>query len=127
MDDFSRYFTPQQANLLLPRLRPRIEELLRIRQTIIDLSPDLAQSLEKALNNGGSQATGAVLDAMELARRLMEEIQESGALIKDISRGLLDFPSHRDGRVVFLCWQYDEPAVEFWHELDAGFPGRQPL
>lgn len=55
------------------------------------------------------------------------ELGELGVEFKDYERGLLDFPGERDGRAVYLCWQLGEPAVRFWHELDAGFPGRRPV
>ncbi len=48
-------------------------------------------------------------------------------LIKDLDRCLLDFPSEREGRMVFLCWEYGEPELAFWHDIDAGFTGRHPL
>jgi hypothetical protein len=60
--------------------------------------------------------------------KLTTEIGELGVQMKDYSRGLIDFPSWRDGRVVLLCWQLGEPdEIEWWHEVEAGFAGRQPL
>jgi hypothetical protein len=57
----------------------------------------------------------------------MELIAASGAELKDINSGLLDFRSQREGREVYLCWRYGEGEIRFWHDLDAGFAGRQPL
>ena len=57
----------------------------------------------------------------------MHRIQDTGALIKDINIGLLDFPALRDGREVYLCWQYGEGDIAYWHEIDAGYEGRQPI
>jgi hypothetical protein len=67
-------------------------------------------------------------------KRLIDAIQEKinqitrlGIELKDIDRGLVDFPSLREGRVVYLCWLVSEPTVSYWHEVEAGFRGRQPL
>ena len=59
--------------------------------------------------------------------KLVAEIQARGALVKDINNGLLDFSTLRDGREVYLCWQYGEAELQFWHEVEAGFTGRKPL
>jgi hypothetical protein len=64
---------------------------------------------------------------MRRVKRSVERIQGTGVLVKDLNRGLLDFPAERDGRIVFLCWQYGEPTVAYWHDIDAGFVGRRPL
>ena len=58
---------------------------------------------------------------------LIHQIQDTGVLIKDINIGLLDFPALRDEREVYLCWQYGEDEITFWHEIDAGFAGRQSI
>jgi hypothetical protein len=67
-------------------------------------------------------------------KRLIDAIQEKinqitrlGIELKDIDRGLVDFPSLREGRVVYLCWLVSEPTVSYWHEVEAGFRGRRPL
>jgi hypothetical protein len=57
----------------------------------------------------------------------VHEIEESGVHLKDVQLGLVDFPAERDGERIYLCWQFGEPEVAFWHTLDAGFAGRQPL
>jgi len=91
----------------------------------------------------GSTARGVALEAIATedllrerptARALVEEldgivreIEESGAHLKDIRLGLVDFPAERNGEVVYLCWQFGEPEVAFWHRVEEGFAGRQPL
>lgn len=127
MDQFDQYFTPDEANQLLVDLASEIEELMQSRARIIEIRPELDHGLEKAKGNGGSRATGELMALMGRVRRTIEHIQARGVLVKDIDQGLLDFPAEREGRVVYLCWKYGEPAVEFWHDLDAGFAGRQPL
>ena len=58
---------------------------------------------------------------------IVEEIEASGAHLKDVQLGLVDFPAEREGEIVYLCWQFGEPEVAFWHRVEDGFAGRQPL
>lgn len=127
MDPFDRYFTEGEANALLRELLRDIEDLMATRNRIVEIRPELESGLQKALGNGGSQATGELLSLMRRVERSVERIQGTGVLVKDLDRGLLDFPAERDGRIIFLCWQYGEPTVAYWHDIDAGFAGRQPL
>ncbi len=127
MDSFDRYFTIEEASALLEELLPVIEDVMAIRNRIIEIRPELESGLEKAMGNGGSHATGELLDLMSRVSRRVDQIQASGVLMKDLDRGLLDFPSDRDGQVVFLCWQYGEPTIAYWHDIEAGFAGRQLL
>ncbi len=127
MDIFDRYFTEGEANALLRELLRDIEDLMATRNRIVEIRPELESGLQKALGNGGSQATGELLSLMRRVKRSVERIQGTGVLVKDLDRGLLDFPAERDGRIIFLCWQYGEPTVAYWHDIDAGFAGRQPL
>lgn len=127
MEPFDRYFTEEEANTTLKELLPAIEELIATRNRIVEIRPELQSGLQKALGNGGSQATGELLNLMVRVRRYLEQIQGTGVLVKDLGRGLLDFPAEREGRVVFLCWQRGEPTIAYWHDIDSGFAGRQPL
>jgi hypothetical protein len=122
-----RYFTLEQANDALVAIKPMVAEILEIRQIILERQPDVWPSLQKAVGNGGSKAASQV--ALEFARMdaLVRQIQASGVLLKDINIGLLDFPSLREGREIYLCWRYGEDSVQFWHDLDAGYAGRQRL
>ena len=123
----ARYYTVEEANALLPSLRPMVKELLDARQRIVDAQPELWPMLEKAAGNGGSRKAGAVLADFEAIQRAVKAIEGMGLHLKDINTGLIDFLSERDGREVYLCWRFDEPNVAHWHDLDAGFAGRQPL
>jgi hypothetical protein len=123
----TRFFTPDEANALLPKVRQQVKEMLRARQRILDAQADLWPVLEKALGNGGSKKAGALVHAFDRIQRSVQAIQSLGVQVKDVNTGLVDFPSIREGRVVLLCWRYDEPEVAFWHDLEAGLAGRQPL
>lgn len=127
MDSFDRYFTEEEANALLEELLPDIEQLISTRNRIVEIRPEFDSGLQKALGNGGSHATGELLILMGRIQRLVERIQKTGALVKNLEQGLLDFPAEREGRTVYLCWQYGEPTVAHWHDIDSGFAGRQPL
>ena len=123
----ARYYTVEEANALLPTLRPVVADILAARQRIVDAQPELWPMLEKAIGNGGSQKAGAVLADFEKIQRSIQAVEALGLQIKDVNTGLVDFLSERNGREVYLCWRYDEPRVDHWHDLDAGFAGRQPL
>lgn len=124
---YPRLFTPQEANALLPDLQPEVRRMLAGREHILRLRPDLEPMLEKAIGNGHHDLTPEVMEAFEQVRQAVEAIQGHGVLVKDVNTGLLDFPSEREGDVVFLCWRHGEPRVEHWHEVDDGYTGRQPL
>ncbi len=127
MEQYPHLFTPEEANALLEEIRPIVGEMLSARKEVLSLRPSLEGMLEKMIGNGGSRQAGELLEAFERLRNAVLRIQSKGVLVKDIQSGLLDFPSLREGRTVFLCWQYDEPGVAFWHELDTGFAGRKPI
>lgn len=121
------YFTVQEANALLPTIRPIVARMLAARQRIVDAHPELWPVLEKAAGNGGSPLASRVLSDFEQVRAAIKAIEALDVDIKDVNTGLLDFLAEREGRVVYLCWRYDEPAVAHWHDLEAGFAGRKPL
>ena len=123
----ARYFTLEEANAALEWLRPLVAEVLDVRGELLVLQPDLEPVLIKALNNGGNKAASQAAEFFEKLRELIDRIQASGVEFKDINSGLLDFRSRREGREVYLCWRYGEDEIGFWHDIDAGFAGRQPL
>jgi hypothetical protein len=123
----TRYFTVDEVNALLPRLRDLLGQLNQIREHVIALQPELHRVVEHAPGNGGGRAASDAVADFQHFDRLIGEINRMGCLLKDVSHGLVDFPAIRDGREVYLCWQLGEPEVRFWHDLDAGFAGRQPL
>jgi hypothetical protein len=125
-DPQPRLFTIQEANELLPILRPLMREALEIRQKILALQAEVWPVIEKALGNGGSLVASRAVQEFERLNLIVHQIQDLGAIIKDINSGLLDFPALREGREIYLCWKYGEDQIEFWHDIEAGFAGRQP-
>ena len=122
-----RYFTLHEANEALTTIRPLMDEVQTIRQKILANQPEAWPAIEKSAGNGGNRALSNMVQDFEKLDALVHLIQDTGVLIKDINIGLLDFPALRDGREVYLCWQYGEGDIAFWHEVEAGFAGRQPI
>lgn len=123
----TRYFTLQQAQKILVEIRPLVDEIQAIRQEILSRKPEVWQVVERAAGNGGSQAASKLVREFERLDALVHQVQDMGALFKDINMGLLDFPALRNGREVYLCWKHGEKDIEFWHEIEAGYAGRRPI
>jgi hypothetical protein len=122
-----QYFTVEQANATLVLIKPLMKQMLEIREELLAKQPELESVLEKAAGNGGSKLAGQVAMQFNEMEALMHRIQAMGVVIKDINAGLVDFPALRDGREIYLCWRYGEETVMYWHDIDAGFAGRQPV
>lgn len=124
---FPKLFTVEEADALLPKLKELLEAMARHRDVMREKAPHVEPILQSsALNGGGRAGSEYGVEAYKLYL-VIGRIRELGVLLKDLDTGLLDFPHERDGRVVFLCWRPPEEHVAFWHELDAGYQGRQPL
>jgi hypothetical protein len=124
-----KLFTVEEANALLPAVREILRKLQRSRRRLSTYRSEAKQAAEKA-EKGGGGIEGGMLYAKILSSFTseMSELEELGVQLKDFDRGLIDFPSLRDGRVVLLCWQLGEgDQLEWWHDVDAGFAGRTPL
>jgi hypothetical protein len=122
-----RYFTLQQANEALTSVRPWMEEIQSIRQEILKRQPEIWTVMERSAGNGGNPTLSRMVKSFDRLDELIHNIQDKGAIIKDINLGLLDFPALKNGREVYLCWKYGEKNIEFWHEIDDGYAGRQPI
>ena len=129
-----RYFTLEEATALLPQIRPLLEEIVDLRSRLERAERDLVALHWKARTNGhvgheGSFTAGQSTRAELLAEInvRMARIQALGVELKDPAVGLIDFPSLREGRVVYLCWRLGEPGIGWWHDVQTGFAGRQPL
>jgi hypothetical protein len=122
-----KYFTLQQANETLKVIRPLMDEIQAIRLRILEKQPETWSAIEKSVGNGGNRTLSSMVKDFERLDALVHGILDTGAQIKDINIGLLDFSALREGREVYLCWRYGEEDIAFWHEVDAGFAGRQPI
>jgi hypothetical protein len=121
------YFTIEEAKSTLRTIRPLMEEVQAIRDKILKQQPKSWPLVEKAAGNGGSRKASRLVIDFERLDRLVHRIQDTGAILKDLNLGLVDFPAWRADHEVYLCWQYGEAELAFWHEIDAGYSGRQPI
>lgn len=131
MEQPVRLFTRAEATELLPWLRGRLRELRDLKHAMDEALRRLS-TMTPAMRSNGSALEGARLEeqADRLAagmRSIIGEITSAGIEIKDIERGLVDFPALRAERVIYLCWMMDEEIIAYWHEVDAGFAGRHPF
>jgi hypothetical protein len=121
-----RHYSLEEASALLPRVAELLGILRRARDRLGDAEARAA--LEEAGQGNGGGAPGKVVSEgfLEL-REAMLELRERQIVLRDLDRGLVDFPSLRDGSEVYLCWEEGEPEIGFWHDPEAGFGGRRPL
>ncbi|BAL99901.1 MULTISPECIES: DUF2203 domain-containing protein [Caldilinea] len=123
----ARYFTLEEAQATLPQVKKLMEQVQSARREILRLRPDALPAIEQAALNGGNKLLGELAVHVMRLEEGVRGIMALGAVIKDIDAGLVDFIGLRNGREIFLCWQYGEEAIGYWHELNAGFAGRRPL
>ena len=126
-----KLFTVDQANATLPLVRKIVADIVRQHATWRE------KILELDLASSNAQAEGSHADADRLEREVQtlareiagfqRELDALGIELKDPRLGLVDFPGEMNGRRILLCWRMGEPEVQFWHEVDAGYAGRQPL
>ncbi len=122
-----RYFSVEEANRCIPELVAEISQLRALRTQLADLHAEITPLLEVVSSNGGSRHTPDLLNATRLFEAILERIAARGCLMKGIDPGLVDFPHLRDGREVYLCWREGETEIRYWHDIQDGFAGRQPL
>jgi hypothetical protein len=121
-----RHYTLEEASAALDWVIACLERLRAARAGLSD--PEARDALsEAAPENGGGSAGRVVSKAFLELRDAMLELREREILLRDLDRGLVDFPSLREGREVYLCWEEGEAEIGFWHEPDAGFGGRHPI
>jgi hypothetical protein len=121
-----RHFSVREANAAIPWVSERIEAIRDARDRLAE--PDAHSALaESAPANGGGEPARLVGEAFRDVRRLLIEVQATGIVLRDLDRGLVDFPALLDDREVYLCWEEGEDEVTHWHDLESGFGGRQPL
>lgn len=123
---FTRHYTRQEAEELLPDIRRWLARL-RLLQPVLDQHQRALQPLLRQGRDLGGERVHAYLRSLAAAHSVLAEFAQRQIQLKDLERGLVDFPAILGGREVFLCWEEGEPAVEYWHDLDAGYAGRTPL
>ena len=121
-----RHYTVEQANAALGWVMERIERLRSAREGLNDEEARAALS-EAAPTNGGGGPGRVVSEGFLALRDALGELQARDVVLRDLDRGLVDFPALREGREVYLCWEEGEAEIAFWHDLDSGYAGRRPL
>jgi hypothetical protein len=136
VDPQPRTFTREEAEALLPEVDRLLAEAHKFAEMLAATEQETQAAQWKPRTNGRVHVeppAGEVHDAGRRSvarqlRQLIERIQGMGIVVRDIRSGLIDFPSLRDGRIIHLCWRRGEPLeIRWWHEVEAGFAGRQPL
>ena len=129
--------TVEEANRLLEQAMPLVQRLQRLHVSILQTNQQLDDDVQKlSVGNGYpiqklreriEELTAAQMKLLEEFQAALQQLETLGCVLKDVSTGLIDFYSLRDGEVVCLCWRVGEERIGFWHRLEDGFAGRQPV
>jgi hypothetical protein len=123
---FSKHYSLEEARKLLPQLRTWLNDLEKLQQQLEPLNKRTASMMGVGDDIGGENVNKLVR-TLAACKAILNEFRTREIQIKDFGRGLVDFPSLRDGREIFLCWEKDEDDIEFWHDLDSGYAGREKI
>ena len=129
-----RYYTLEEANETVPWLHATFEKISSLSRLGVEEQRRLLELLRHGKRNGQSSSEQDVQrkqdQVKKLAKdvdRLLKQIADRAIQVREVERGLVDFPSMREGRTVYLCWVWGESEIGYWHELDSGFAGRKPI
>lgn len=124
----AKLFTLDEANRALVLVRRIVTDIARLYRELLELRARHHDLAGAAGNDEQLREVSAqIAQSIEVLNRLHDELTDIGCVLKDWAGGLVDFPAVYDGRQVWLCWRLGEPEVAYWHELEAGFSGRQPV
>lgn len=120
-------FTLSEARNLLPTVRTLISRMVREYEALSRIADEVSRAREKADLGGGTPQGVVYLTRLSRFSEAAAKVQSLGILIKDVKTGLIDFPCEFEGRTIYLCWRLGEEDIDWWHEIEAGFAGRQLL
>ena len=123
---FRKHYNRDEARALLPKIRDWLKQLGRLRESLSQQDQRLARLLA-AGNDAGGELVNQWVKTVDATKSVLQEFAQREIQVKDLDRGLIDFPAIIGGREVFLCWEQDEDDVEFWHDLNSGYAGRERL
>ena len=123
----NKYFSVEEANAIIPELLVNVPRLQGLMEDLTKKYPDVNKAREKAQFNGGSLQGADYINCVLNINYLTEQLESKGLILKGIKHGLVDFLSMRNGREVYLCWKVPEQSIEYWHDIEAGFAGRQRI
>src|SRR6188768_1707953 len=123
-----KLFTLDEANALLPEIRKKLVRIQKLYAAVAEMREEASAAASASEFGGGMEGGSGYVHSLYEIGKITTEINEAGVQLKDYTRGLIDFPSRRGDRIVLLCWQLGEgDEIEWWHDTEAGFAGRQPL
>jgi len=123
---FQKHYTVDEARSLLPQIRDWLGGIQDLQRRLRQLDQRLGQLIGGGVDAGGESVNSQIRSLTDL-HRLLQEFAQREIQIKDPERGLIDFPALMGDREVFLCWEQDDEDIEFWHDLDSGYAGRERL
>ena len=123
---FTKHYTRDEARALLPQVREWLATLNRLRAEVERYDQRLS-GLNAAGQDTGGETVNHWIRALAGMQEILAGFQQRQIFVKDLTRGLVDFPTIRGGKEVFLCWESDEDDIEFWHDLETGYGGREKL
>lgn len=125
-NQFSKHYTREEARALLPQIGEWLRQIEVLRSSMKKHDQRVETLLDAGTDRGGQTVNDWVRTLADY-HHLLGEFHSRGILIKDLDRGLIDFPAIVAGREVFLCWEKGEQDIEFWHDIDSGYTGRERL
>ena len=123
---FKKHYTREEARKLLPRILVWLDQLTLLRERLVRLEEPLERLTAAGADCGGSRVNDVARTLVNI-KEALGQFHSRDIQIKDLDRGLIDFPAFIGGKEVFLCWKKGESDVEYWHDLDAGFEGREKI
>ena len=126
-EPFSRIFSFSEATELIPKLGMHLTKAKAGKTILLQTKEEIKKASANAQYGGGSCEGPRYIKALETIYESLNNIHEMGVIVKDLESGLCDFPYLMEGRVVYLCWRLGEETIEWWHEIDDGYKGRQAL
>jgi hypothetical protein len=126
MNRFRKHYSREQARSLLPQVREWLERLNQLRRESARAERHLETLRAPGIDLGGKAVDDWVRSTVDIGE-ILAEFHRREIQLKDLDRGLVDFPAYLGGREVFLCWEQGEDDIGFWHDLDSGYAGREPL
>lgn len=128
------HFTVAEAESAIPWMQRAVESMRDASADAQEAQSQLSALMDSIQSNGREShgeeweaQQAAIEESAKTVRAVLEEFSDRGIILRDVQRGLVDFPAMREDREVYLCWLYGETRIEYWHEVDTGFDGRQPL
>jgi len=123
---YQKHYTRDEARALLPQIRHWLKRIVQLRDKLEKYEQRLSALIEPGRDLGGELVNSWLRTVADI-KGAFSEFQKRDIQIKDLDRGLIDFPAFVGSKEVFLCWEQDEDDIEFWHDLDTGYAGREPL